>query len=129
MVKFGSFNFPHVLDIQMTSAHEEIERVIPMADVSYRADRAELGRTVRLTGEIRETDTDTVRTAIDAIRALIDGASRLLDLEDGTTAFDALLADPEYTLDVEGWLENSMFSVNGRFYVPYSVSLLEVTAP
>jgi hypothetical protein len=129
MVTFGGVSLPHVLNIQITSAHEEIERPVPMRTIAYRIDKAELGRTVKLDGEIRETDTDTVRTTIDEIRALVDGASRLLDLEDGTTTFDALLADPEYTLDVEGWLESNMFSVSGKFYVPYSLSLLEVTAP
>jgi hypothetical protein len=129
MVTFGGVSLPHVLNIQITSAHEEIERPVPMRTIAYRVDKAELGRTVKVDGEIRETNTDTVRTTIDAIRALVDGASRLLDLEDGTTTFDALLADPEYTLDVEGWLESSMFSVDGKFYIPYSLNLLEVAAP
>jgi hypothetical protein len=129
MVTFGGITFPHVLNIQITNAHEEIERPVPMRTIAYRVDKAELGRTVRIDGEIRETDTDTVRTTIDAIRALVDGVSRLLDLEDGTTVFDALLTDPEYTLDAEGWLENARFSADGKFYVPYSISLLEITAP
>jgi hypothetical protein len=129
MVTFGGLTFPHVLNIQITSAHAEIERSVPMRTIAYRANKAELGRTVKVDGEIRETNTDTVRVAIDALRAFVDGIERSLDLEDGTTAFDALLTDPEYTLDVEGWLENHKFSVDGRFYVPYSVSLLEVTAP
>ena len=129
MVTFGGVALPHVLNIQITSAHAEIERLVPMRTIAYHVDKADLGRTVRIDGEIRETDTDTIRAAIDALRALVDGIERSLDLEDGTTAFDALLTDPEYTLDVEGWLENGMFSVDGRFYVPYTVSLLEVTTP
>lgn len=124
---FGGVTLPHVQNIQITSAHEEIERPVPMRTIPYRVDKAELGRTVRIDGEIRETNTDTMRTTIDAIRALADGTSRLLDLEDGATAFDALLTDPEYTLDVEGWFETTMFSVTGEFYVPFSVTLLEVT--
>jgi hypothetical protein len=96
-----------------------------MADVAYRADRAELGRTLRLSGEIRETDADTVRLKIDEIRALVDGIARSLDLEDGTTPFNALLADPEYTF--EEWYENARFSANGKFYVPYTLTFLEVT--
>jgi hypothetical protein len=127
MVTFGGFAFPHVLDIQMTSAHEEIDRVIPMANVSYRADRAELGRTVKLAGEIRETNMDTVRAAIDAIRALVDGIVRSLDLEDGTAAFNALLADPEYELAVGEINLDAIYSVTGKFYVPYSATLLEVS--
>jgi len=127
MVTFDGFTFPHVLDIQMTSAHEEIDRVIPMANVSYRADRAELGRTVKLTGEIRETNMDTVRAAIDAIRALVDGIVRSLDLEDGTTPFNALLADPEYELAVGEINLDAIYSVTGKFYVPYSATLLEVS--
>jgi hypothetical protein len=100
-----------------------------MRTIAYRIDKAELGRTIKIDGEIRETNTDTVRSTLDEIRALIDGTGRSLDLEDGTAAFNALLADPEYTLDTDGWFENTRFSADGKFYVAYAVSLLEVTAP
>jgi hypothetical protein len=126
MVLFGTFTFPHVLEIQVTEAHEEIETVIPYANVSYRADRADLGRTFKLSGEIRETDTDAVRVKIDEIRALINGVAQTVDLEDGTATFNAILTDPEYSLDVDDWLENTHFSADGKFYVPYTISLLEV---
>jgi hypothetical protein len=124
MVRFGDFTFPHVLGVQITNTHEEIERTVPGRTVAYRVDKAELGRTIKLTGEIGETDTDIVRSTIDEIRAFVDGAARSLDLEDGTTPFNALLADPEYTL--EEWYENTRFSAVGRFYVPYTLTFLEV---
>lgn len=129
MVVFGSLTFPHVLNVQVTSSREEIERPVPMRTIAYRVDKADLGRTLKVDGEIREINADTVRAAIDAIRALADGVSRLLDLEDGTATFDVLLTDPEYELNGEGWFESVMFSVTGKFIVPYSVTLLEVTAP
>jgi hypothetical protein len=80
----------------------------------------------RHAGEIRETSVDIIRSVIDEIRALVDGTKRSLDLDDGTPPFNAVLADPEYTLGVDGWFESQRFSANGKFCVPYSVSLLEV---
>jgi hypothetical protein len=126
MVTFNSFTFPAVQTAQITNAHEEIERAVPMRTVAYRVDRAELGRTVRLDGEIRVTSLDTLRETIDEIRGLADGSARSLDLEDGTAIFNALLADPEYSLDADKILLSTIFSADGRFRVPYSVTLLEV---
>jgi hypothetical protein len=123
MVKFGSYALPHVLDIQVTKSRQEIERPVPYRSIAYRVDQADLGQTVRLTGEIRADTLDDVHSAIEQIRTLNDGTGRSLDLEDGETApFDALLTDPEYDLQVGDW------SNTGRCYVPYSVTLLEVTA-
>jgi hypothetical protein len=127
MVLFGSFAFPHVLEIQVTEAHEEIEKTIPYANVAYRADKANLGRTFSLSGEIRETDADAVRVKIDEIRALVNGVAQTVDLEDGTATFSALLTDPEQTIQNEDWIPNATYSVTGDFRVPYSVALLEVT--
>ncbi len=124
MVKFGSYSLPHVLDVQVTKARQEKERPVPYRSIAYRIDQADLGQTVRLTGEIRANSLDDVHSAIEQIRVLNDGTGRSLDLEDGETApFDALLTDPEYDLQVGDW------SNTGRCYVPYSVTLLEVTAP
>jgi hypothetical protein len=126
LVTFGGVALPHVLSIQTTSAHEEIERIVPGRAIPYRADRAELGRTLRLGGELRTTSLDTLRSLIDQIRSLADGIARSLDLEDGSAAFNALLADPEYELAVGEIILDAIYSATGKFYVPYTVSLLEV---
>jgi hypothetical protein len=132
-----TYTLPHVLEIQITSAHEEIERPVPMRTIPYRADKAELGRTVRISGEIRETNLDDLREAIDELRSLC-GYERTwgtataldlsLDLEDGTAAFAVVAADPEYELAVGEFNLTSIYSVTGKFYVPYTLSLLEVEA-
>jgi len=133
-----TYTLPHVLEIQITSAHEEIERPVPMRTIAYRVDKAELGRTVRVSGEIRETNLDDLREAIDELRSLCGlirswGTATYpemqLDLEDGTGTFWVYVADPEYELAVEGILLDAIFSATGKFYVPYTLSLLEVEAP
>jgi hypothetical protein len=125
LVTFGDVSLSNVLSIQITNAHEEIERVVPGRTISYRADKAQLGRTIKLDGEIRETTIDAALSAIEQIRTLNDGVARSLVLEDGTAAFNAQLVDPIYDLSVENWLQNPDI-LSGKFTVPYSVVLLEV---
>jgi len=120
-----TYTLPHVLNIQIVSAHEETERAVP-------------GRTLRISGEIRETNLDDLRDAIDEIRNL-SGLVRAwgiatypemtVDLEDGTATFTVVAADPEYELAVGEFNLAWLYSVSGKFYVPYSLSLLEADAP
>ena len=133
-----TYTLPHVLNIQIVSAHEETERAVPGRTIPYRADKAQLGRTLRISGEIRETNLDDLRDAIDEIRNL-SGLVRAwgiatypemtVDLEDGTATFTVVAADPEYELAVGEFNLAWLYSVSGKFYVPYSLSLLEADAP
>jgi hypothetical protein len=117
---YGTFELPHVLELQVKKARVEIEHFVPSRNVAYRRDQTTLGQTATVTGEIRESSISDVYTRIEQLRRLNDGVARLLDLEDGETpTFNAKLIDPEYQLNVETWID-------GDYRVPYSLSLLEV---
>ena len=121
LVTFGGIALPHVLSISTEKSHEEIERFISSASVPYRADRTSLGISYAVTGEIREETISAAAAKIELLRRLADGVEHLVDLLDGSTAFfDALLCDPEFEIVVVIWIE-------GKYYVPYSVTLLKVT--
>ena len=127
MVKFGTMILPHVLSVPIMRAWEEIEHEIPDRDVPSVTASANLGRSVMVSGEIREETIDAAKAKIDEIRALCDGVARILDLEDGETpTFSALLTDPEYDLEVGKWFSNPLYPLTGKFHIPYAVSLLEV---
>jgi hypothetical protein len=120
---FGSYVLPHVLNVQITETRKEIERPVPLRNIAYRVDQADLGQTVRVSGEIRETTIDGAHAVMQAIRALNSGVDDAFDLEDGETpAIEALLTDPEFILDVESWF-------NGKYWIAYSLTFLEVEAP
>jgi hypothetical protein len=124
MVKFGSYALPHVLGAQVTKTRQEIERPVPYRSIAYRVDQADLGQTVKISGEIRAVSISDVHSAIEQIRSLNDGTARTFDLEDGETApSSAQLTDPEYELSVGNWFNT------GPCYVPYSVTFLEVDLP
>jgi len=121
MVLFGNYPLPHVLEAQLQTSRVEIERTVPYRPVAYRADQTTRGRSVRVSGEIRADSISEVAFWIELLRRLCDDESRLFDLEDGETAtFNAKMIDPEYVLSVGDWF-------SGKYHVPYSVSLLEVT--
>jgi len=123
MVRFGNYQLPHVLDVQIQKSRVEIERVIPYRFVAYRSDQTTKGRTVALSGEIRVDAISEAAFWIELLRRLCDDESRLFDLEDGETAtFNAKMVDPGYVLSVGDWFNT------GRCYIPYSVTLLEVAA-
>jgi len=123
LVMFGSYVLPHVLNVQITETRKEIERPVPLRNIAYRVDQADLGQTVRVSGEIRETTIDGAHAVMQAIRALNSGVDDAFDLEDGETpAIEALLTDPEFILDVESWF-------NGKYWIAYSLTFLEVEAP
>lgn len=121
MVMFGPFRLPHVLTVGSETSRVEIEKAVPYRSIAYRRDQAAQGRTLRISGEIRESAIDEVYLRIDTIRRLNDGVTRTLDLEDGETeAFNAKLVDLGYELRAGDWCNM------GRCYVPYTVNLLEV---
>lgn len=113
-------NSPHVLKVQTQHQRLEIDRLLPYRDVAYRGDRADLGLTVTLTAEIRESTRSNAALKIEMIRRLNDGVARVLDLQDGETLqINAKLLDPQYELNTQTWFE-------GERQVPYSVRFLQV---
>jgi hypothetical protein len=127
MVTFGGTVLPNVLNVQITNAHKEIDRAVPGRNIAHRMDAAQLGRTIRISGEIRETNIDQVAADIEQIRSLNDGTPRQVDLQDGNGIFHAQLTDPTYELSTDGWHLTSFYSIAGKFVVPYSVTLLQMS--
>jgi hypothetical protein len=135
LVTVGAYSLPHVLGIQLQQSRQEIDRAIPGATVGYRRDQAKLGRALEVSGEIRETRAATVHTRVDEIRALCDDTIH----EDGTAAFNAQALSPRFSFEVEKYRTDSamiwgtfkwgqfQWGAGGKYHVPYSVTLLEVT--
>ncbi len=120
MVLFGPVSFPHVLNIQNEKARVELSRIIPTRNVDYRVDASNLGRTVRVTGEIRDTTISGAAWTLETLRRLRDGVTRSLNFEDGTTpAFNAKMGNLQSSIKVENWF-------SGKYFIQYSVDLLEV---
>ena len=121
MVTFWNLILPHVLDIQVTKTRLTLERDVPYRTVAYRSDDRDLGQTILIRGEIRESNIVMAASKMSTIETLNDGVVRSLDLADGTTpVMNAMLVDPHFTLQVGYWFNES------RCYVPYSVTFLEV---
>jgi hypothetical protein len=127
MVTFGGITLPNVLSVQITNAHKEIERAVPGRTIAHRMDAAELGRTIQISGEIRETSIDQVASDIEHIRSLNDGLARQLDLQDGSGVFYAQLTDPRYEISTDGWYLDHFYSLTGKFVVPYAITLLQTS--
>lgn len=119
MVQFRNVPLPHPLTATETKAHQEIELKRPYANVAYRIEMADLGRTFKVTGEIRETDRIQALIRLLWFRRLSDGAVSVLNLEDDAgTTLNAKLGDVEYTITVGDWYP-------GYYRVPYTVTFLE----
>lgn len=120
MVLFGAFELPHVLNVQVQQARVEVEHFIPGRNVAYRRDQATLGRTLSVTGQIRESTISGAYTRIEQIRRMNDDVGRTFDLGDGETeAFTGKLVDPAFTFNVDDWH-------NAKYWVDYSLNILEV---
>ncbi len=121
MVLFGPFSFPHVLTVQNERARVELTRIIPTRKVDYRVDASDLGRTVRVVGEIRDTTISGAAWTLETLRRLRDGVTRTLNLEDGTSpTFTAKMGNLQSSVNVDHWS-------TGKYFIAYTVDLLEST--
>jgi hypothetical protein len=77
--------------------------------VGYRGDETAGGRTIRVSGEIRD-DVDYV-LRIEELRVRQDDVARALDLEDGSAAINAKLGSVEATWTVEDGVDRPSYSV------------------
>ena len=119
MVLFGPISLQHVLDITIEKARSEIYRPIPLRAVNYRVDHADLGRAVKVAGEIRATTIPDATLALELLRRLRDGVTRNLDLEDGTTAaFTAKAGNLTSSISADGFF-------SGKYFVSYALEFLE----
>jgi len=118
MVKFGQQQLEHVLSVQTEKARMQIEYFIPGSTLAYRSDSTSLGESELIVGEIRETIISVAAAKMEMLRRLCDGTARILDFEDGSASFNALLSDPEFELDVEDWFA-------GKYQVAYRIRFLK----
>jgi hypothetical protein len=79
-MKFGTFSFPHVLDVTHDLPRIQLEIPLASSNFGYREDVGGHGSLFRMRGEIRPISQATR----DQIAALADGTARILDLEDAT---------------------------------------------
>lgn len=120
LVLFGSLDLPNVQDVVVQQERVEVEHFIPGRNVAYRRDQATLGRTVAISGQIRESTISAAYTRIEQIRRMNDDVGRTFTLNDGTTEpFTGKLTDPSFTFNVEDWFD-------GKYWVDYSLNVLEV---
>jgi hypothetical protein len=122
-LKFGSLTLEHVQSAPITRTWQEVEKTAPYREVAYRREQYDLGRSVTVTGEIRETTKDAAVSKKTALRALSDGTVRLLNFEDdsGTTLY-ALLGDLTWRIKTESWF-------TGKYHVEYDAAFLECESP
>jgi len=85
-----------------------MDRLIPGAKIGHRRDQTAGGRTITVTGQIREDPDYVLR--LEELRVRQDDVIRSLDLEDGSTAIDAKLGSIEAVWTVEDGVERPGYS-------------------
>ena len=108
MVTFGSYPLRHVSSAKIRSTREINELFIPGAIVGHRSDQTDGGRVITVTGQIR-ADADYV-LRLEELRVRADDTARSLDLEDGSSAFNAKLGSVEMVWTVEEGVERPSYS-------------------
>ena len=109
MVSFGSYEFPHVLNVQIQDSRIIQDRLIPSAKIGYRADETAGGRTITVAGQIRD-DADYV-LRIEEMRVRADNVARALDLEDGSATINAKLGPVVATWTVEEGVDRPFYEL------------------
>jgi len=114
VVKFGTFQFPHVQSVAEIKRRGFVEKFIPDRQIAYRKDIGGYGRSWRVTGYI---DTDIWNTKA-AIQNLADGTARTFDRGTGEALVDCIMLDPDFAETVDAY---------GR--LAYTVTLMEQSNP
>jgi len=114
VIKFGTFQFPHVQSLPEVKKRGFVEKFIPDRNIAYRKDVGGYGRSWRISGYI---DTDIWNTKA-AMEALADGTARSFDRGTGEALVDCIMLDPEFPEDVDRY---------GR--LEYTVTLMEQSNP
>lgn len=109
MVTFGSYPLAHVSDVAIQESRIISDRLIPGAKIGHRRDQTAGGRTITVTGQIRDDPDYVLR--LEEFRVRQDDVIRSLDLEDGSTAIDAKLGSIEAVWTVEEGVDRPSYSV------------------
>jgi hypothetical protein len=108
LVTFGSYPLAHVSDIAIQESRIIMDRLIPGAKIGHRRDQTAGGRTITVTGQIRDDPDYVLR--LEELRVRQDDVIRSLDLEDSSTAIDAKLGSIEAVWTVEDGVERPGYS-------------------
>jgi len=108
LVTFGSYPLAHVSDVAIQESRIIMDRLIPGAKIGHRRDQTAGGRTITVTGQIRD-DADYV-LRLEELRIRADDVARALDLEDGSETINAKLGPVEAVWTVEDGVERPSYS-------------------
>jgi hypothetical protein len=103
MVMFDGYPLRHVSDVMVQDSRVIIDRLIPSAKIGYRGDGTAGGRTITVSGQIRD-DVDYV-LRLEEMRIRADDVARSLDLEDASATINAKLGTLEAAWNVEDGLK------------------------
>ena len=103
LVTFGGCALRHVLNVTIQDTRTIIEHLVPGARVGYRADETAGGRTIKITGEIRDDPDYVLR--LEELRVRQDDVARALNLEDDSAVINAKLGSVEATWTIEDGLD------------------------
>ena len=109
MVTFGGYALRHLLNVTIQETRTVVEHLIPGAGVGYRADETAGGRTIKVTGEIRDDPDYVLR--LEELRVREDGVARALDLEDASDIINAKLGSVEATWTVEDGMDRPAYQL------------------
>jgi hypothetical protein len=87
LVTFGSYPLAHVSDVAIQESRIISDRLIPGTKIRDRRDQTAGGRTITVTGQIRD-DADYV-LRLEELRIRADDVATALDLEDGSETINA----------------------------------------
>jgi len=114
IIKFGTFQFPHVQGVTEVKKRAFVEKFIPDRQIAYRKDIGGYGRSWRISGYI---DVEIWNTKAE-MQGLADGTARSFDRGTGEALVDCIMLDPEFPEDVDKY---------GR--LGYTVALMEQSNP
>jgi len=114
VIKFGTFQFPHVEDITEVEPRQFVEKFIPDRNIAYRKGIGGYGRSWRLSGYV---DVDIVNTK-NTMRGLADDVARAFDLGTGEALVNSIMK-----------IESLVETVTKPQRLLYTVTLMEQSNP
>ncbi|MGA2789800.1 MAG: hypothetical protein ABSF00_03410 [Candidatus Bathyarchaeia archaeon] len=119
-VQFGPVVFQHVLEVDFAANQVLLDTVVPARNVDHWTPSTawNKGRTATVSGEIRATTIAWAANELAKLRRLRDGVTRLFDMQDGVTTFNAKMGDIHSTILAGNWYP-------GWYFIEYSVDLWE----
>lgn len=122
MLSFGPLTLSALQTADLTDESTFTETDVVSRNVAYRRYLNKVGRRVQASGYYTSTQQVNVLGFIVELRRYSDNVSRLVDLEDGSAPFYALLSSPSVSVAVGDWYP-------GYYRVTWSVTFQENPSP